>query len=333
MRNDCPVCESTALTTLRSFTSEEAAGAFLVEAAVPERFAELVASVRRLWGQDSCAISRCGRCAFGFSNPYVAGDEEFYRLAFPREGYPKDKFEFRKSLEVLEGISLTGPVLEIGAGPGHFLEKIAPSRIAPDKAVAVEFAPANIARMKALGFTTIQGDFRDVVSDDARFEAIFMFQALEHLDGIDAVFRKFGEILLPDGHLFIAVPNPDLVDFDESHGSLQDMPPNHIGRWRLDSFRAAAERYGYSVIDSAVPAYSVKGFIKHDVYFSYRRAVQNKGTLAHWARARRSGRFGAALGVAAMSVNSLARIPAWIEGIPRRAELGGCLWVYLQKHG
>jgi len=69
---------------------------------------------------------QCSQCGFCFSYPYVAGDERFYSLAYVRSGYPKWKWEFQITYDLLRrNLRSNCKLIEIGAGDGAFISKIA----------------------------------------------------------------------------------------------------------------------------------------------------------------------------------------------------------------
>jgi len=106
--------------------SKQAAQHFVLSEKNPERFAKLVFNIDKLWGQSTCKVMQCSQCGFCFSYPYVAGDERFYSLAYVRSGYPKWKWEFQITYDVLRmNLPSNGKLIEIGAGDGAFINKIA----------------------------------------------------------------------------------------------------------------------------------------------------------------------------------------------------------------
>jgi SAM-dependent methyltransferase len=77
------------------------------------------------------------------------------------------------------------------------------------------------------------------------FDVICCFQVLEHLDRLDELFTHLHHITTTRGRLFFSVPNPKRIEFNETHGALLDMPPNHIGRWNARAFEAMCSRHGW----------------------------------------------------------------------------------------
>jgi len=326
----CPVCRSSNLREKAAFSAAEAAQTWIVAEGDRLRHDALRAHIETLWGGKRCVIKECLDCRFGFADPFVGGDERFYDLAFPRGGYPADRFEFRRTRDVIEREGLTGPLLEVGSGPGHFLRLVSPSLLAPDQVTALEYVPSCVEAVRSRGHEAIQGDLRTSLGSERRFGIVCMFQAIEHIDDPDSIFLKLHQLVRPGGHLFISVPNQDRVEWDEAHNSLQDTPPNHVGRWRVESFQAIAGRLGFELIEHETNKVSRYDFAKLDLFYSYLRSSQRKGTFANWTRAQRPKPGGKFIGLAGAAFHVPVRLRYWL-GMRSLEGLGDTLWVHLRK--
>lgn len=308
---DCPVCGHNDSREIWSIEPQEAARHFVSKKADPERFSKLVKHLQLLWG-GSCVIRECLACTFGFAEPFVAGDTDFYSLSAPREGYVSNRWEFGETLRILDELGLRGGrALEVGSGPGLFLKKIAPSRFEPQAVTAFEYNSRSIPILRDAGYCVRGGDFRDLPKEGLKYRAIFMFQVLEHLDSTAQTFEALHELLEPGGHLFISVPNPDRIRFNEQSGSLRDMPPNHIGRWRQSTFEWISRKHNLELKSFRTSPFSLKAFMSRDVGYYYLRKSQQRGTLAEWSRSHRDGPLGKPLMIATGGVYGVARLPMW----------------------
>ena len=92
----CPICGAGVTNVLHSFTCSEAAQAFVPAQVDPARHRALADHLRRLWPKNCCRILQCTMCDFGFADPDVAGDAQFYGLASPDTNYPRAKWEFNE---------------------------------------------------------------------------------------------------------------------------------------------------------------------------------------------------------------------------------------------
>jgi 2-polyprenyl-3-methyl-5-hydroxy-6-metoxy-1,4-benzoquinol methylase len=275
----CPVCSGERGKRLWSVNSEAAARHFLVPSALPDAFSALVEHIERLWRSRSCDIVQCDGCSFVYSHPYVAGDKQFYDLAYQRTGYPVWKWEFQIALERI--VSASFPhfrVLEIGAGNGAFVKRLTESgAVRPENITTTEYSDYGRSRIESLGIKCLPKDVREL--QEGTFDAICMFQVLEHLDGLDGLFEKLTASLNRGGSLFLAVPNDRRIEFNERNGALLDMPPNHIGRWNQNVFTRIAERSGLRLHDHGVEPFSAPGFIAQFAHYRFLRRAQFDGTL------------------------------------------------------
>lgn len=334
MTPSCPVCASHLITQRATMTSDEAAQHFVLREELPERHESLRSHIEGLWHGKTCALMSCDACDFGFAWPYVAGDDCFYNLAYPTVGYPGRKWEFERTLVSLDRtIIRAGKALEIGAGFGYFLGRISPRLVAPEVILAVEYNEECQRVLKEKGYHVLATDVRsdEFLQFEAQFDVIFIFQVLEHMDGLDALMRRLKFLLRPDGRIFIAVPNGRQIAFSEAHGGLSDMPPNHIGRWSVRAFQHIADRIGFAVVETGFEPFGLVSFIKTDVTYRYLRRAQVAGTIANRIRSLKRGRTRRLLEYALLAAYTPTRLVAWKDAWDSRHELGDSLWVHLRS--
>lgn len=333
----CPACRAGGITrALRHFEAGDAAQHFVLREEFPQVHAELVQHIRSLWGGEGCDLHACSACGLQFAWPFVAGDGRFYNLAYPYSSYPSERWEFEQSLQALARTPLPpGPVLEIGSGSGQFLRKLSPRFVAPHDVLSIEFNDTARQQLQAMGFQTFAADVRSDAFANLRgsLQAVFMFQVLEHLDGLDALTERLDTLLAPGASVHVAVPNIERIDHAEAHGGLLDMPPNHISRWTEGAFRALAARAGWTLCDWRVEPAGWRNFVKIDLINSHMRRAQRSGSLANLARGRRRTPARVAVeGVLALAA-APARLPGWIKAAPKRRSLGDSVWLRLRKPG
>ena len=156
------------------------------------------------------------------------------------------------------------------------------------------------------------------------------FQVLEHMDDIAGVVSRINHLCRPGASVFIAVPNHLRIDFNESHQSLIDMPPNHISRWTHAAFSHLGARVGWQMMDYRIEPMSWPAFIKQDLVYTHMRRAQRPGSLANVVRGRRRTRLRMILeGLAALSAAPL-RIPSWLDAARSTESLGGSSWVHFK---
>ena len=329
----CPACHAERAERLYRVDAAQAAQHYILREIHPARHRALRDHIATLWGGQACDVLRCRTCGFAFSRPFVAGDKQFYALAYERTGYPADKWEYRRTLEAIDRADLPDDfrLLEVGAGDGAFLRRVAPARTRADRVVATEFSDYGREAVEALGIRCLARDVRELAADaHAPFDVICLFQVLEHLDGLDDLFGHLGKLAAPDGHLFAAVPNADRIAFNETHGSLLDMPPNHVGRWTRAAFEAVAARHAWRVAAHEVePQHRFAG-VRQLVMYRYMRRRQDAGSAANRVERVPSPPVRRVLRVVAAAAYGLAAAPAALA-LARADGLGDSQWVHLRR--
>lgn len=282
---DCPICGNTHIKLVYSISIEESARHFIHNKR-NHKFQLLKSHLYKLWNSNECQVLQCLNCGFTFSYPYIGGDKIFYNLAYERSasGYPKWKFEFEETLKNIELIvkneNLNNfTLLEIGAGNGAFLKKV--SEIIPsDQIVATEYSDYGKKEILNLGIEAYSCDFRKKAEEwNNRFYYVCLFQVLEHLDNLDAIFETLYKITKDKGQVFIAVPNHKRINFNEINGALLDMPPNHIGRYTKKSFEFIAKKFGWKIKNYKIEPANFKPFSEEFSLYRHLREAQKDNSL------------------------------------------------------
>jgi SAM-dependent methyltransferase len=333
----CPVCQWSDGSVLHTFSAEEAAQQYVPVRTELRRREAVREHIQRLWGGPECRVIRCAQCGFCHAQPYVAGDATFYELVHAKTTYPDWKWEFELTRHVVAKmvkVERRGGfrLLEIGAGDGAFLRRITPALVKPDRVLATEYSAYGKREIEKLGVRCLAADIRQLCRQEyaGAFHAVCLFQVLEHLDELEALFAQLSAIAAANGSLFIAVPNELRIEFNESSGSLLDLPPNHIGRWTRRSFAVLAERLGWEMVDHRRQIESFRGKAVRHLKFCRTRRAQDETSLANFLERTCTGPLrkpGIALDIA---VNGWRALPALVE-LARRKELGDSQWVHLRK--
>src|SRR5690348_9581573 len=102
----CPVCLGAGSRLLWGATAAQAAQHFVLKEKNPDRHARLASHLGTLWGRERCEVVRCDHCGFCYADPYIAGDDQFYALAYERHAssYPGWKWEFEQTCRALSEI-------------------------------------------------------------------------------------------------------------------------------------------------------------------------------------------------------------------------------------
>jgi 2-polyprenyl-3-methyl-5-hydroxy-6-metoxy-1,4-benzoquinol methylase len=328
----CPVCYTDNARILWCVSSKQAAQHFVLQEKYPERFLELVSHIESLWGKNTCEVVQCDNCEFCYSNPYVAGDEKFYSLAYDSYGYPKWKWEFQVTYDVLNKRTFSSDVqlLEIGAGDGAFVKRVAESISSKENIFCTEFSEYGRHHIEKFGIRCLSEDVRNLsnIELEGKLDVVCMFQVLEHMDRLNVLFQKLNWMMKKGGSLFIAVPNQSRIEFNEINGALLDMPPNHIGRWNKKCFEEIAKRNGFQVEEYKIEKSNFFSMIKQFIIYRFLRRSHQSGSFENQICKIRNRYLLRIMQIIGIVVNSITAIPKLTK---INSGLGNSQWVHLTK--
>lgn len=244
------------------------------------------------------------------------------------------KWEYARTIEELNGLGTAGKTaIDVGAGFGYFLDRIRDKFFHASDIYAVDYNETAQQALRSKGYKTFSVDFREEGFAPMKegFDIIFMFQVFEHMDRVDDVFARLKYLLKAQGSVFIAVPNEIRTNYMECHGSLIDMPPNHIGRWTKEAFDAVCRRHGLRLTICEREPFNLLKFLKEDIVDSFLRRAEKPGSVCEFVRGLprgRAQRIGQAVLALALSPT---RWPAWAYALRHSSTLGSALWVMIDK--
>lgn len=313
----CPICGSRDVELVHRVSSVMAARHYLNPSRNRNRYEALRRHITALWGGDYCCIRQCRDCGFGFSDPYIAGDEKFYSLAYDHKpgDYVAQKWEYKVAKDKVRNCIEahgrdTARLLEIGAGDGAFLRQIVPEFIDPARVSCTEYGDYGVAQIRKLGIRVEHGDIREMdTSNEKTFDVVCMFQVLEHMDRLSELFSKLRTLTSSKADLLIAVPNAKRNQFNERNGALLDMPPNHIGRWTESSFKVLAKREGWEMADFCEEPTNPRQSWQMFSYYRYARASQLDNSLSARIRALPRTAFSRPLELAMVAAFAIRSVP------------------------
>lgn len=85
-------------------------------------------------------------------------------------------------------------------------------RAAARRCIGVDFARAEVEKLKALGIEVVYGDVTKPLPLEERFEVIFAGDLIEHLSNFEGFFDNCTRLLAPGGTLILSTPNPFYAD-------------------------------------------------------------------------------------------------------------------------
>ncbi len=203
---------------------------------------------------ESFAINECSNCTVQFTNPRPE-DEKLYKY-YQSDNYISHankgtnlvnkiyklvrNYTLRKKLDIINSLSKSDYILDIGCGTGEFLDLCQDNKW---KIAGVE--PNKDARAKAEKLTN-KTIFEDLFScnEKSAFKIITLWHVLEHLPDLDKVLSHLKTLLHKKGKIVIAVPNNksyDAIKYKE-HWAAYDVP-RHLYHFNQKSIGFLAKKH------------------------------------------------------------------------------------------
>ena len=202
-KNICPICAGTLTCSGRAYSLDE-----LLALWKPATFSnETIDEHKKQSGSTQLYI--CPGCQFEIFLPQIIGSPNFYvelHNATSGSYYVDDKWDFQ---EALLDAQLAKSIVEIGCGPGMFLEK----------------AQRTVGQVVGIAFS---------------------FHVLEHVSDPVAFVQLMLAWVKPGGKVGISVPNMD-GPIKYIDPCVSNMPPHHATRWTLKTFLALSVKLGLKV--------------------------------------------------------------------------------------
>ena len=313
----CPICSGDLLKKVHRFTAKQAAEAFLPQHRDERRHCDLVRNIEGLWRGPTCEIVQCGACRFAFPIPYVAGDQEFYDLAYGLPSYPGHRWEYDRAVMFVERLPLSDSwrILELGAGVGQFIKTV--MRIpgfSPDRIVATDYISHSVNELRKLGVDAKPATVFELAAGPGNcrsFDAVFAFQSIEHMENVMRVIQAVKGMLKPGGLAIMSVPHGPAVEFNERYLSFFDWPPNHVGRWYRETFVALAAKANLELLAHEIEPPRPSHLLREAmVFYIHGLCASRPRSLAGRAQAIRNRTVRRILSAAVGSVVLLPLLPA-----------------------
>jgi len=190
------------------------------------------------------SLYRCQASQLDFFMPSsVAGSAQIYRCLQEFDWiYMSEKWEFEEAIKDLVGCER---ILEIGCGPGFFVEKVTKS-LKGSMIKGIELNEVAIEQALRKNLPIEKVSLQELVDRGEIFDAVCSFQVLEHVgqprEFLEAIFK----VLSPGGRLILSVPNK--ASFLRYQYNLLDMPPHHMTRWNAFTFKYLEKLFSLKMV-------------------------------------------------------------------------------------
>ena len=190
-------------------------------------------------GIEEISLYRCEASKLEFFTPSsAAGSDQLYQKLQKLDWfYMEGKWEFEEAIKDLVGCK---KILEIGCGPGFFVEK-AHNKLKGSLVKGIELTESTLSSALKRNLPVERIDLSELVARGEIFDAVCSFQVLEHASQPRDLLEAMVQVLAPGGRLIVCVPNKD--SFLRYQYNLLDMPPHHMTRWNVTTFRFLQELF------------------------------------------------------------------------------------------
>lgn len=231
----CPLCASSLSRTLRRF------------------------EVRHAGLEGEFQLRQCDHCELVYISPRpddqllsrLYGEEFYFPKDSPFTGIASGVQDLIQDARrgVVEKRSAVGRLLDVGSGDGTFVHHMTSHGW---DATGLDFSPAarELALRKQLRGSFLQGSLTDIDLPAGSFDAITLWQVLEHIGEPLQVLRRVKELLRPGGLFVASVPNIEglsaVLTGDRWWGL--DVP-RHLVHYTPRTLRRAVLGAGLQVVD------------------------------------------------------------------------------------
>jgi SAM-dependent methyltransferase len=139
----------------------------------------------------------------------------------------------------------TGRILEVGCGVGHFLTA---ARKVGFETWGTEISSSALTRLQALGFDVRRGDLPDLRLPDEHFDAVVLFEVIEHLPDPGRYLQECRRLLRPGGLLLLTTPNFDSLSRRLLGARWRVVDPEHLVLMTPRGMQALLQRTGFATV-------------------------------------------------------------------------------------
>ena len=179
----------------------------------------------------------------------------------------------------------TGPVLDLGAGRGHFLQALRERGI---EGRGVDQSPVAVEVCRASGFEIDQADVFDFLEGAGPTVGAFAAHLVEHLEplAVERLIKRLAEVIQPGGRVVLVTPNArDLRTLTYVFW----LDPTHVRFYPTELLGRMLESYGFVVEATGASLPPLGPLTMVRTLFGKLRFGGQYGNGEAWIRAIRSG--------------------------------------------
>jgi SAM-dependent methyltransferase len=176
----------------------------------------------------------------------------------------------------------SGQVLDIGSGYGYFRVALGNAGYVHDGLEVSHFAREVASR--EYGLTTYGGTLEERWQDwESRYDAVTLFDLIEHLADPGRLVEQVASILRPGGVLGVKTPNLDCPEADVFGPYYHSLKREHLGFFSPDSLTAMAVAAGLEPVHVTTSSHLLAGFVGWDQTRVWEQELRGADLIA-WYR-------------------------------------------------
>jgi SAM-dependent methyltransferase len=204
-------------------------------------------------------LTQCGACGIIFLSPRPPADamNSYYDAFYDGDDRPVSARQQRRAQRHLARLQQyfpsPGRLLEIGAGDGYFLKTV---RDAGWQVEGLEVSQPRVARaLEWFGLRLRCCDLSAAGFEPASFDAVGMFQLLEHLHDPRALLQRVHALLKPRGIVMLSTPN--VLAYARKHRDVNSWRiPRHLFFFSPRTLVRSVENCGFEVLRRPLKLYA-----------------------------------------------------------------------------
>ena len=149
--------------------------------------------------------------------------------------------------EIYRGLDQKSRILDIGCGAGAFLNRVKTDKGCEVNGVDISGAAVEAAK-NSFGLDIFKGTITEAPFEDGSFDVITAWWYLEHIPDPHVTAARIGNLLKPNGHCIIGVPNFESFNAKRFKDKWYHLDcPRHLCIWTPSAMKRLLEQHGLTV--------------------------------------------------------------------------------------